>query len=105
MKRLFISQPMKGKTDAVIKAERNALIDEAQKIVKSEEGLEVIDSFFEDAPKEHGVVTKPVWFLGKSLMKLSEADYALFGDHWNEYNGCSIEHEVCLRYGIKIIKD
>lgn len=105
MKKLFISQPMKGKTDEVIKAERNALIEEAKRTIKSEEDIEVIDSFFEDAPKESGVVTKPVWYLGKSLMKLSEADYAVFGDHWEEYNGCTIEHEVCKRYGIKIVKD
>lgn len=31
MKKLFISQPMKGKTDEEIKAERNALIEEARK--------------------------------------------------------------------------
>lgn len=105
MKKLFVSQPMKGKTDEVIKAERNALIEEAERIVKSEEELEVIDSFIVDAPKENGVVTKPVWYLGKSLMMLSEADYAIFGDHWNDYNGCTIEHEVCERYEIKILKD
>lgn len=57
MKKLFISQSMKGKTDEVIKAERNALIEEARKVHGE---FEVIDSFFEDAPKENGVVTKPV---------------------------------------------
>lgn len=104
MKKLFISQPMKGKTDEVIKAERKALIEEAKKILKDVE-FEVIDSFFEDAPKKDCVVTDPVWYLGKSLMKLAEADYAVFGDLWDDYNGCTIEHEVCKRYGIEIVRD
>lgn len=102
MKKLFISQPMKGKTDEAIKAERNALIEEARKVHGE---FEVVDSFFEDAPKENGVVTKPVWYLGKSLQRLSEADFVVFGDHWEDFNGCCIEHEVCERYGIEIVRD
>lgn len=104
MKKLFISQPMRGKTDEEILKERNALIAEAEKIAR--EDLEVIDSFFTDAPKnKDNIVTEPVWWLGKSLMKLSEADAVIFGDNWQNFNGCFIEHEVCERYGIEILKD
>ena len=103
---------MKGKTDAAIQKERNSLIAEAKSIllesgeIEDESEVEVIDSFFADAPKnKDNIVTEPVWWLGRSLMKLSEADVAIFGDQWEKYNGCSIEHEVCQRYGILIVKD
>ena len=61
MKKLFISQPMKGKTDEAIKEERQQAIREAEQAVG--EPVEVIDSFFEGAPAD----AKPLWFLGKSL--------------------------------------
>ena len=44
MKKLFISQPMKGKTDEAIKEERQQSIREAEQAVG--EPVEVIDSFF-----------------------------------------------------------
>lgn len=48
MKRLFISQPMGGRTDEEITAERNSIIG---KIAERCGGVEVIDSLFtEDAP-------------------------------------------------------
>lgn len=104
MKKLFISQPMKGKTDEGILKERKALIAKAEEVVG--EKLDDIDSFFTDAPKDkNNIVTEPVWWLGKSLMKLAEADVAIFGDGWKNYNGCCVEHEVCERYKIEILKD
>lgn len=56
MKKLFISQPMKGKTDEAIKEERQQAIREAEQAVG--EPVEVIDSFFEGAPAD----AKPLWF-------------------------------------------
>lgn len=44
MKKLFISQPMNGKTDEEIKAERAKAVEEAEKMLG--EKVEVIDSFF-----------------------------------------------------------
>lgn len=41
MKKLFISQPMNGKTDEEILAERNRAIDYASKMIKDE--VTVID--------------------------------------------------------------
>ena len=50
MKKLFISQPMRGKTDEEIKAERAKAIEAASELVG--EPVEVIDSFFEKAPAD-----------------------------------------------------
>lgn len=97
MKQLFISQPMKGKSDEEILKEREAAIKEAEAVLK--EPVEVIDSFFQNAPAD----AKPLWFLGKSLELLSGADIAYFASGWNEARGCKIEHDACIAYGIETI--
>lgn len=99
MKKLFISQPMRDKTDAMIKAERVKAIQSAEEIVG--EPVEVIDSFIEKAP----VNAKPLCFLGKSLELLAEADVAYFAPGWKEARGCRIEHICALEYGIVCIED
>ena len=94
MKKLFISQPMRGKTDEEILAERERAIRIAEKQVG--EPVEVIDSFFQSAP----VGAKPLWFIGKSLEFLSDADIAYFAKDWQKARGCKIEHERAVEYGI-----
>ena len=96
--KLFISQPMRDKTNEEIKEERAKIITE----VKTEyNDVEVIDSFFENAPHD----AKPLWFLGKSFELLSTADVAYFAPGWDKYRGCKMEHTACQEYGIKIFKD
>lgn len=105
--RVFISQPMNGKTDEEIKRNRKVLIDyvenNAYRIAKSfhiaDPKVEIIDSYFENAPHD----AKPLWFLGKSLELLSTADVAVFGHDWQFARGCWIEHKCCIDYGIPTI--
>lgn len=99
MKKLFISQPMRGKTDAEILKEREKAIASAQKHLGEE--VEVIDSFFQSAPAD----AKPLWFLGKSLELLSTADVAYFAKGWEEARGCRIENTCAIEYGITVIED
>ena len=94
MKKLFISQPMKGKSDEDILKERDRAIRKAEAIVG--EPIEVIDSFFQNAPAD----ARPLWFLGKSLELLSTADVAYFAPGWDEARGCKIEHMCAVEYGI-----
>ena len=93
MKKLFISQPMRGKTDEEIKA-----IEAASELVG--EPMEVIDSFFEKAPAD----AKPLWFLGKSLELLAGADIAYFAKGWQDARGCRIEHTCAVEYNIDRIE-
>ena len=93
MKKLFISQ-----SDDEIKAERTKAILSAEKIIG--EQVEVIDSFFENAPAD----AKPLWFLGKSLELLAGADVAYFVPGWNEARGCVIEHTCAVEYNIDRIE-
>ena len=65
------------------------------------EQVEVIDSFFQEAP----VDAKPLWFLGKSLELLAGADIAYFAKGWQDARGCKIENTCAIEYGIPVIED
>lgn len=97
MLRVFISQPMNGKTDKEIKEERLKIVSKLSETV--DEPFEVIDSFFESAPHD----VKPLWFLGKSIELLSTADLAYFAKGWENARGCSIEHSCAVAYMIETI--
>lgn len=99
MKKLFISQPMKDKTDEEILAVREKAIQSAKNHLGEE--VEVIDSFFQDAPHD----ARPLWFLGKSLELLSTADVAYFAKDWDKYRGCKIENTCAIEYDIDVIED
>lgn len=96
MKKLFISQPMRDKTDEEIKLERNEIV---KRVAERFGEVAVIESFFENAPHD----ARPLWFLGRSLELLSTADCAYFAEGWKEYRGCKIEHEAAIQYGIDIV--
>lgn len=98
MKKLFISQPMRGLTDEEILKAREIAINEVSE--KLGEEVEVIDSFFENTPD---VKTIPLWYLGKSLQLLSEADISYFGKGWQDARGCRIEHTCAREYGVDVI--
>ena len=99
MIKIFISQPMRDKTNEQIEAERARAVE----TVKSHYGddVEIIDSFFKDAPHE----AKPLWFLGKSFELLSAADVAYFVKGWDKYRGCKMEHMAAMEYGIDVIAE
>lgn len=97
MKKLFISQPMRGKTDEEIKAEREEAIKEVEGQLG--EKVQVIDSFFEGAPHD----AKPLWFLGKRLELLAQADIVCFCRGWRDYRGCRIENTCAIEYNIEHI--
>lgn len=97
--KLFISQPMVDKTNEEILAARQKAIDIAKaalakKVETAGCDVEVIDSFFKDAPHD----AKPLWFLGKSFELLSTADAVYFGENWENYRGCKMEHEAAIQY-------
>ena len=96
MKKLFISQPMKDRTQEEIMTERKELIKKAKE--KYGEEIEVLDSYFANFNGN------ALAFLGKSLEVLSKADVALFGKGWENARGCKMEHLACKEYGIETIE-
>ena len=101
MIRLFISQPMKGKSDEEILKVREQAIAEAKARLGRDREIEVIDSFFKGATAEEW----PLWFLGNSLELLSTADVAYFVNGWKAARGCRIEHICAVEYGIKVMEE
>lgn len=97
MKQLFVSVPMKGRTEEEIKAS----IQKMKKIAEIYEGeeLELIDSYIEDNPPKDR--KEAVWYLGESLKKLAQADVFIGIDESYDWNGCYIERDTAQRYGIK----
>lgn len=114
-KKLFISQPMKDLSNEEIEKERARILESIKKMeFTNEDGskwnlkdtnIELIDSFFKDAPHE----AKPLWFLGKSLELLSTADIVYFGGDWKNKRGCKLEYEAAKQYllpeGVLIIEE
>ena len=96
--KVFISQPMKDKTDKQIKEERQKAINLIK--AKYNEDVEIIDSFFKNAPHN----AKPLWLLGKSLQLLASADIAFFCKDWEKYRGCRIENICAKEYGIEVVE-
>ena len=92
--KIFISQPMRGKTDAEILAERERAIKAAK--TKWGAGVEVLESFFQDAP----VGAKPLWFLGESLKVMADADAVILCPNWHLTRGCIVEAAAADRYNI-----
>lgn len=98
MKKLFVSVPMKGRTEEEIKKS----IQKMKKIAEIYEGeeLELIDSYIEDNPPKDN--NQAIWFLGESLKKLAQADVFIgINEAW-DWCGCYIEIETAKRYSIKI---
>lgn len=97
MKKLFISQPMRGKTDEEILAEWADAVQAARDALGEE--VEVIDSFFGTSDMSHALE-----YLGESLKLLAKADIAYFAPGWREARGCKIEHACADAYGVHYIE-
>lgn len=94
MKKLFISQPMRGKSDEEILKEREIAINTAKEVMGEE--IEVLETFFEDFEPD----AKPLDYLARSIEFLAKADVAYFAPGWENARGCKIEHECAVEYGI-----
>lgn len=101
MIKVFISQPMRGKTEEEILSERKRLFEIAKDVMKpTGEECEEIKSFIKGADKE-----EPLKALARSIEMLSEADVVVFPSNWETARGCKIEHECAWLYDKIIIED
>lgn len=104
MKKAMISQPMAGRTDEEIVADR-----ERATVFLKGYGYEIVNTHFTDewyskeAMEERGVVQIPLCFLAKSLENMSLCHAAFFCKGWENARGCRVEHEAAVAYGLEII--
>lgn len=98
-KKVFISQSMNGKSDEEIKVERAKAIDYIR--TKFGDNIEILNSFIDE--NNPPSTNAGLWYLGKSLIILAEADVAYFISGWEDARGCMLEHECAVKYGIGCI--
>lgn len=92
--KIMISQPMRGKTNEQIREEREELVKRLQ-----EEGHEVVDTVFENAPADEDVA---IYMLSQSIRYIGKVDALHFMKGWERARGCKIEHEVAVEYGKQV---
>ena len=102
MVKVFISQPMKDRTEEEILKERDFAIKTFKINCETEnETVEILDSYFENYNPQTGSI--PLKYLAKSIELLADADVLFCVGEWENARGCWIEHECAKRYGIKIV--
>ncbi|WP_394910517.1 DUF4406 domain-containing protein [uncultured Robinsoniella sp.] len=99
MKRIFISQPMKEKTDEEILSEREIAITKAKEVVGDD--VELIDTIYTNFTPD----AKALEYLARNISDLAKADIAYFAKGWEDSRGCKIEYECATQYGIPTITD
>lgn len=96
MKKLFISAPMKGRTETQIRATMEQMHHIAEAVFGEE--LEVIQTYIPDPPSG---MNQALWCLGESIKMLSEADYFIgIYDEEKAYRGCAIENQAADRKSV-----
>lgn len=93
--RIFISQPMTGRTESEIMHERECIINEIKSRNADVEIDFVATTYDRDHARKH-----PLDMLGNCIKKLAQADKVLFVKGWEKSNGCRIEHMCAVTYGI-----
>ena len=116
-KKIFISQPMTGKNEEEILATRQKEIDKIHQLFDAD-GVEIniIASYIDDATRNDfqermgdaiddvcRAFNWDIYWLSKSLQKLALADMIWLCDGWEYSNGCNIELECAMQYGISIV--
>ncbi len=92
--KIMISQPMKGKTNEQIREERKALVQALE-----QEGHEIVDTVFENAPADEDVA---IYMLSQSIRYIGKVDALYFMKGWEKARGCKIEHDVAVEYGKQV---
>lgn len=96
MKKIMISQPMKGKTIEQIRKERLHIID-----LLESKGYVVINSIMSGKiPKDDD---EAIYNLSRAIRIMSRVDVVFFMKGWEQARGCRIEHEVATLYEKEII--
>lgn len=93
--KVFISQPMLGKTKDEILKDRERIKKYMEDTYK--EPIEIIDSYItEEVPET--VTNSGVWYMAKSLELMSKADLVFFAKDFRKGKGCIIEFVIASSY-------
>lgn len=97
--KVFISQPMAGRTDEEILKERNDIMDHLRKLY-ADKDVVLVNSFFDlDIQSKRPNVR----MLGMSIELLAEVDLMVQAPNWFCARGCNVENLVASEYDIPIM--
>ena len=96
--RLFVSQPMSGRTDEEIFEERWEALDLVQS-ARPDRYVTLVESFLSETPEG---VHPPLWYLGASLQLMAGADMVFMAPGWASARGCQLEHMAARKYGLDV---
>lgn len=95
--KVFLSQPMGGKTELEINTNRLRALEKIKEDWKNTNTeIMVFDTNF-NFPNEPALT-----YLAESLKLLAHADIAYFMKDWQYYIGCRLEHQCCKEYKIVV---
>lgn len=97
-KRLYISCPMKGRTEETIRHSMARMHKMAEAVFDQE--LEVIPTYVKHTPPENA--NNAVYCLGESIKKMAEADYFIGVDYSVAFKGCEAERVIACLYDIPV---
>lgn len=100
--KVFISSPMRGSTKEEILATRKRIEDDLRTRFKEEE-ITIIDSYFPEFDAARSEINISVYYLGRAILKLAEADLVVFDKGWEKARGCRIEHTIAQDYDLNIL--
>ena len=101
--KVFISVPMRGRTDqeiagaiTIAKSKLSEIADE------NNEPVEYVDNFVPMPKKDevNDIENLSMWCLGGAIQKMSKCDTIYFCPGWDEARGCIIERSVAVSYGL-----
>ena len=98
MIKVFLSQPMNGRSEEEIAVERTAVSKAIRNTHKGED-VEIIDTFISEA---HDEKHPGLLYLAESIRMLDEADEIWMLSGWENARGCRIERACAEAYGIPV---
>ncbi len=99
--KVFISVPMRGRTDEEI---TKAIEDAKGKLAKiaqeNQEYIIYVDNFVPMPDSDADIKNISMWCLGGAIHKMAKCDAVYFCPGWEKARGCVIERQVAALYGL-----
>ena len=100
MVKVFISQPMRGRSQDEIEEERDELFaDVACMLAEKGEDCREVPSYLPTVAEQMG----ELYCLGASIQLLADADVAVFAKGWEKSRRCRVERECAELYGVEVV--
>lgn len=96
MKKIYISQPMRGREYDDIIRERKQMIADAAVALQTDD-IRPLETLHRNGK------TKPLAMLGHSVEQMAEADAIIFARDWRDALGFRCERMIAAEYGLRIL--